>query len=793
MRTRHWHHCDLESEKIPDWVGAEVTRLISTRNTERERRNKIRASLRRLIHVFGWALALWCGTTIGHAQSTAFTYQGRLSEGGTPATGIYDLRFTIYDFAGNTGGNVIAGPLMRSAVAVNDGLFTVTLDFGTGVFDGNAQWLEIGVRTNGSATVHQRLLPRQPITAAPYAIQSAGISGTLPDAQLSANIARLNGSNHFAGPVTFGPASGSPFAIAGSSSNKVIRGLNADKLNGKSSTDFVAKAGDTMTGSLNLPANGLAVGGSQLVVSNGNVGIGTTSPRGKLHVAGSAASGPPAAIYLEDTAGDLDSRTWAIANAVGGSPYGTLGFHVGAAAGDLPSASPSMVIDKEGRVGIGTPRPTTTLHVAGDIHYDGRLTKLDVEGDPVARIRAFDLLFGLSSRSALTDMGSALGVNAVGGWPNTRLGGNVLITQGDVGIGTENPQARLHVAGDIQYDGRMSKLDVAQNPVATIRADELFFGSIGSPGRALTDMGFALGINEGSGWPQTRLGGNVVIPNGRVGIGTASPAGLLAVGNANQFTISENGDFQASGNAAIGAGQIGGVRLHIGTDGFASLVTDGNVGIGTSQPAGRLHTVGGIAIASPFVSYGAGGDAGARSGIIFGANHPVGNAMFWMAPDSTTGQKFNIGTGQSYDDASTVLSVSINGTVRAQSFVPLSDRNVKSAFASVNSREVLESVVSMPIQTWHYTNDTAKIRHIGPMAQDFHAAFGVGADDKHIATVDADGVALAAIQGLHQIVKEKETEIEVLKASVAELKSLVATMLKDQKTSIPQNQRSKFD
>jgi hypothetical protein len=68
---------------------------------------------------------------------------------------------------------------------------------------------------------------------------------------------------------------------------------------------------------------------------------------------------------------------------------------------------------------------------------------------------------------------------------------------------------------------------------------------------------------------------------------------------------------------------------------------------------------------------------------------------------------------------------------------------------------------------------------------DFHAAFAVGADDRHIATVDADGVALAAIQGLHEMVKAKDAEIQELKGSVAELKTVVRQLLeRSQKPSL---------
>lgn len=63
-------------------------------------------------------------------------------------------------------------------------------------------------------------------------------------------------------------------------------------------------------------------------------------------------------------------------------------------------------------------------------------------------------------------------------------------------------------------------------------------------------------------------------------------------------------------------------------------------------------------------------------------------------------------------------------------------------------------VAQLPIQTWAYKSDP-HTKHLGPVAQDFHAAFGLGTDDKHIATVDADGVAVAAIQGLNQKLEEE--------------------------------------
>src|ERR1039458_7655778 len=79
-----------------------------------------------------------------HAQATAFTYNGRLSAGGSPANGSYDLQFTLYNATTN---GTAFGTLTNSATAITSGMFTVTLDFG-GVFNGSNYWLELAVRTN---------------------------------------------------------------------------------------------------------------------------------------------------------------------------------------------------------------------------------------------------------------------------------------------------------------------------------------------------------------------------------------------------------------------------------------------------------------------------------------------------------------------------------------------------------------------------------------------------------------------------------------------------------------------
>jgi len=104
------------------------------------------------------------------------------------------------------------------------------------------------------------------------------------------------------------------------------------------------------------------------------------------------------------------------------------------------------------------------------------------------------------------------------------------------------------------------------------------------------------------------------------------------------------------------------------------------------------------------------------------------------------------------------------------SWSSISDRNAKRDFKAVDKRELLARLAKVPITTWGYKTQDASIRHIGPMAQDFHATFGVGEDDKHITTIDAHGVALGAIQGLHDLLKEKDARIRALKAEIGVLK-----------------------
>ena len=138
-----------------------------------------------------------------------------------------------------------------------------------------------------------------------------------------------------------------------------------------------------------------------------------------------------------------------------------------------------------------------------------------------------------------------------------------------------------------------------------------------------------------------------------------------------------------------------------------------------------------------------------------------GGARFHTADDTISGVSLASGTG---------------------TWTSLSDRNAKANFQRVDASDVLAKVAAMPVMTWNYKTQAEEIRHIGPTAQDFRAAFGVGETDTGITTVDADGVALAAIQGLVEELKARDKTIEELKAKSEKVDRLESELraLRDQ-------------
>jgi hypothetical protein len=201
----------------------------------------------------------------------------------------------------------------------------------------------------------------------------------------------------------------------------------------------------------------------------------------------------------------------------------------------------------------------------------------------------------------------------------------------------------------------------------------------------------------------------------------------------------------------------------------------GNVGIGTPNPGNKLQVGSqyfsaagyGLQVNSP--AFGADIQITNSGGICLFLHNAAGGNPNMLRINNGPGETniFNV-TGNG--------AVFAAGTVTAVSFNPTSDRNAKENFSAVDVQEVLAKVTGLPISRWNFKTDTAT-KHLGPMAQDFRAAFGLGPDDKHIATVDADGVALAAIQGLNQLLQATRAENAELKARLEKLEQQLGANL----------------
>ena len=236
-------------------------------------------------------LAITCAVSaLAAAQgpvSTGWTYQGQLKDTGSPATGLYDMIFALYDAAS---GGSRTGPLLAfdgiggnpPAVTIVDGLFTVELDFGTGIFTGDALWLQIAVRPT-KVGQYALLDPRQPLTAAPYALFA--LSGPGSGGSWQANGADIFNNN--SGNVGIGTTMPQSLLQVGQGDEASIRlGLNPQLLLERDVANNIFRI--QLTGS-GYGGNVLQIGRDDQthdIAMMGNVGIGTTPPRTTLDVFG---------------------------------------------------------------------------------------------------------------------------------------------------------------------------------------------------------------------------------------------------------------------------------------------------------------------------------------------------------------------------------------------------------------------------------------------------------------------------------------------------------------------------
>ena len=343
------------------------------------------------------------GANSAVAQSTAFTYNGRLNNNGAPVSGPHDMRFTLHSLP--SGVNVVGGPLPVGMVDVVNGLFTVRIEFVENVFTGPARWLEVEVRPAGAAAF-KMLTPRQEVTSSPYAIR-AQTAGRVAIGAVTANQLSSGGVL---------PAAGQFLSYDG----------------GK----FLWRDPGVAVGNIWSALNGNAY------YNGGNVGIGTSTAAAKLDVRGSLvleAGGSPG-LFTGTGNAELNRYLALINSPTSPSASGLKSGGV-LVANDYSFANPGksdLIVKGNVMIGTATPAIQTRLTIQttpglatskwGVEQTDGTVRLATYVGDGGYRT-------GLGTRS-----NHPLSLFANDGDPALTISPG-----GNVGIGTTSPQAKLHL------------------------------------------------------------------------------------------------------------------------------------------------------------------------------------------------------------------------------------------------------------------------------------------------------------------------------------------------------------
>jgi len=294
--------------------------------------------------------------------------------------------------------------------------------------------------------------------------------------------------------------------------------------------------------------------------------------------------------------------------------------------------------------------------------------------------------------------------------------------------------------------------------------------------------------------------------SGTVGGGlrnTASGPGSTVSGGFSNVAINHSNNVSGGWqNIASGtfSSTVGGGRVNLASGSYSTVGggggntasgNDSTVGGGVGNTAsGNDSTVGGGASNTASGVYSWAGGRRAKTQTADASPIPHDGAFVWADSSdldfhSTANDQFS---ARATGGVRFVTAINGTGTPTAgvslapgdSAWAVLSDRAAKENWVDVDGHQVLDRLVAMPIGWWNYKAQSADVRHIGPTAQDFRAAFGLGRGDTTIATIDADGVALAAIQGLNAKVEarlaEKDAAIAARDAEIAELKAGLAEL-----------------
>ncbi len=255
---------------------------------------------------------------------------------------------------------------------------------------------------------------------------------------------------------------------------------------------------------------------------------------------------------------------------------------------------------------------------------------------------------------------------------------------------------------------------------------------------------------------------------GDIGIGTTAPADRLHIVDSFPLRLTSGSfDFRAN---------IGGTGLWWYDDDsdavvkmnhsapINALVIDGaGVGVGVSFPEADIHIANVDGVGDTVFKF-----ATTTDSWNFGLTAAAGVLTFNKA--GTGGQEFTI-----RERNHAVATLDVQGHVRGTSFISTSSRALKTGFEALDSAAVLAKLEQLPVTSWRYKTEGEDVRHFGPVAEDFQRLFGLG-DGVSIASVDADGVLMAAVKGLNAEVKAKDAKIEALEARLAAIEEKLAAL-----------------
>ncbi len=817
-------------------------------------------------------------------MGTAFTYQGHLASEGSPVTGSCEFAFGLYDEPSD--GNQLSTTLSLAAVVVNEGLFTMELDFGE-QFNGQARWLEMAVCCPSGGCTLETLSPRTELTPAPHALalpglrteqdpSSPNIIGGSPSNDVAAGVAGATigggGSTGAAQTITgdFGVIGGGEYNEAGGAHATIGGGqLNAvTDDHGTVAGGAFNRAGtidgdpsDAMFATISGGAYNTAlatyatVGGGRASIANrpwSTVGGGESNVAdGEASVVGGGRSNRTETTYAT-VAGGYRNTASGEYSAIPGGTYNRAEGDFSLAAGrraivnhqgtfvwadstdaDFTSTgNDQFLIRASGGVGIGTNSPGALLDVRNSFHMvnfdpkhrsysDGGSWSFDFEnsrgsiGTPASlveddrtgaiRFRGYDGSAYRNSASitafadgtpGTSDMPGRLVLNTTPAGSSSSLPRLTIKSDGDVGIGTVSPGERLDVDGNIHASGTITSgssitINGTTNVISSSGDLELHVNG----GRGLRIETDATSPNFVAGYADNYVSAGVY--GGTVSGGGASGAanrvaanyGTVGGGNNNLASTAYSTVAGGHGNTASGAGE-GHATVAGGSDCNATGTYSAVVGGRHCDASNWYSFVGGgynntASSSWATVAGGEGNNAGGGHATVPGGREnsaqgsyslaagyraKANNAGCFVWGDSSTADVecnnnnrwVARASGGVYFYTSSGLTSGVYVSAGGNSWNGVSDRNTKENFEPVDQRAALEQVAELPIQTYNLKSQDPSIRHIGPVAQDF-AEFGFGESDAAINMQDADGVALAAIQGLYDIVKEKDAEVDRLK------------------------------